>query len=384
MDEHGNTSISSSTIGGYLRTLVEKGGSDLFITVGVPPKIKVKGDFHNIADTVAVSNAEIRKMLEEILNEDQFREFESILEMNLALSDDAGERFRMNLFFQQRNYGVVIRHIKGIIPTMESLALPDIYKRFIMEKRGLFLMVGSTGSGKSTSLASMLEYRNQNGSGHIVTVEDPIEYVFTHKNCIFTQREVNIDTYSFSIAMKNALRQAPDVLFVGELRDREAIENAIVFAETGHLVIATIHSSTAGQTFERILSMFPEEFHSKIMTSLAHSLNAVVGQRLMKGIDGKTKLAYEILINEGLITELIRTLDLNGMREVMSKNQDNGMITFDDCLFNMVKRGVIDKETALSEADNKHNLRLKLSQYSSSNIPQTIASSIKTSLKDDF
>lgn len=378
--------ISKTSLSKYLKILVERNGSDIFISPNLHVKLKVSGNFENISEK-PISTLDIQNILDEVLTEDQISEFESTLELNTALADESGERFRMNVYFHQRNLGIVIRHIKAKIPTVDDLGLPEIYRKLILEKRGLFLMIGATGSGKSTSLASMLEYRNQNGYGHVVTIEDPIEYVFKNKNCIFSQREVGVDTYSFGIALKNALRQAPDVLFIGELRDRETVESAITFAETGHLVVATLHASNTDHTFERILSLFSQDQHDKIVMSLSHTLNGIAGQRLVQGIDGKQKLAYEVLLNEGLITELIHEKKFKDIKEVINKNTDNHMMTFDECLFRLFKAGAIDKDTAIREADNQHNLRLKLSQYSSSNISQNAAASINTSIileKDDF
>lgn len=370
----------SSLIYEYFETMVNEGASDLYITNGLPAVIKVESKFIRLKEPYHSSKT-IEKLVKEFLTEDQWLEFHSTLELNIALSDQNEERFRVNLFFQQRQIGLVARHIKSYIPSFEELRLPDAYKEFIMKKRGLFLVVGATGSGKSTSIASLLEYRNHHGTGHVVTIEDPIEYVFHHKNCIFTQREVNIDTYSYGIALKNALRQAPDVLFIGEIRDKDSMESALAFSETGHLVVATIHANNTPQTLERILSFYPEETHSQVLVSLSHNLISIVGQRLVSGMEGNNVLAYEIMKNEGLITDLVKEDKITDIKEIILKNMDNGMITFDECLLSMFKKRLISPDTAIKEADNPNNQRLKLSQYSDSNLSTDLGQYTKTAVK---
>ncbi len=365
----------------YLREMVETGASDVYLTVGLPATFRVQSNLVH-KEELPFEQKNLENLIREFLNEEQWQEFNATLELNLATSVEE-ERFRINIFYQQRNIGAVIRHIKSKIPTFKDLGLPEIYKQFIMQKRGLFLVVGSTGSGKSTSIASCLEYRNASGSGHIVTIEDPIEYVFKHKKCIFTQREINIDTYSYGIALKNAFRQAPDVLFIGEIRDRDSMENAIMFSETGHLVVATIHASNTNQTFERILSFYPEEIHNQILVSLAHNLNAICGQRLVKDIKGNHILCYEVLKNEGLITELIREAKFNEIKEVINKNLTNGMMSFDESLFRLYREKIITRETALKESDNPNNLRLRLSQYAESNISSSLKGITQTTANDE-
>lgn len=364
-------------IHGYMETMVQEGASDLYITNGLPAVLKIDSNFMRISEP-SHSTKTIEKLVKEFLSEEQWQEFQSTLELNIALGNRNEERFRVNLFFQQRHVGLVIRHIKSYIPSFEQLKLPENYKDFIMRKRGLFLMVGATGSGKSTSIASLLEYRNVKGKGHIVTIEDPIEYVFHHKNCIFTQREINIDTYSYGIALKNALRQAPDVLFIGEIRDKDSMESAIAFSETGHLVVATIHANNTAQTIERILSFYPEEIHAQVLVSLSHNLISIAGQRLVKSMAGNLTLAYEIMKNEGLITDLIKEGKINDMKEVMLKNLDNGMITFDECLFSMFKKKIVSADVAIKEADNYNNQKLRLSQYSESNLSTDLGGFTKT------
>lgn len=366
----------------YLNMMVKEGASDIFLTVGLPGTLKIKSVFKKIMEPIH-ANEDLRDIIKEFLTEEQWLEFTSTLELNVALATEEGERFRVNIFYNMRNIGLVARHIKSKIPGFKDLGLPDIYQKFIMQKRGLFLVVGATGCGKSTTIAAMLEYRNQHGEGHVVTIEDPIEFVFQHHNCIFTQREINIDTYSYNIALKNALRQAPDVLFIGEIRDKDSMESALTFSETGHLVVATIHANNANQAFERILTFYPEENYNQVVTSLSHTLNAIVGQRLVRNVTGSMSLAYEILINEGLIKELIKEMKFGDIKEVMKQNLNNGMMTFDECLFKLMKDKMVDRDTAIKEADNPNNLRLKLSQYSESNLSKSLTGVPQTSLRDD-
>ena len=365
----------------YLEKVIEEKASDIYLTVDVPGTLRISNELKKLKEKPHTDSG-LTKLVKEFLSEEQWMELNSTMELNVALSTNNHERFRVNVFYQQGNIGLVARHIKSQIPTFKELNIPDAYKDFIMEKRGLFLMAGTTGSGKSSSLASMLEYRNQNGSGHIVTIEDPIEFVFKPKNCIFTQREINIDTYSYGIALKNALRQAPDIIFISEIRDRESMENAIMFSETGHLVVATIHANNTNQVFERILSLYPEEIHQKILVSLSHNLNGIAGQRLIKDLQGKLTLAYEILINEGLISDLIVEKKFKEIKDVMKQNLSNGMMTFDEYLYRMFRERIIDRATALKEADNPNNLRLRMSQYSDTNLAQSLRGVPQTSIND--
>ena len=366
----------------YLNEMVERKASDLYLVSDMPVVYRIKDELIKIG-AEPLTNDAIEKIVQDFLEPDQFEEFYSTFELNLAISNENEERFRINLFFQQRKISLVARHIKSVIPSFEDLKIPTKYKEFIMKERGLFLMVGATGSGKSSSLASMLEYRNNNGSGHIITIEDPIEFDFKPRNCIFSQREINIDTYSYGIALKNALRQAPDVIFIGEIRDRDSMENAITFSETGHLVVATIHSNNTNQSFERILSFYPEEVHSQVLMSLSHNLIAIAGQRLVRNSSNDVNLAYEILINEGLITDLIKEGKFTEIKDVMKSNIDNGMMTFDECLFLMYRQKLISRDTALKESDNPNNLRLRLSQYSESNLSTSLKGVTKTSLTEN-
>lgn len=349
----------------FLNKMVETDASDLFVTVGCPPSLRIQGRVRPIEGAGPMTVTEINTIVDDMLNEEQTDEFESTLELNIALAlheHDASERFRMNLFRQRHRTGFVVRMIKSLIPSFEELGLPQVYADFIMSRRGLVLLVGATGSGKSTSLAAMLEYRNLNGSGHIVTVEDPIEYIYTHKNCIFTQREIGIDTYSYGIGLKSALRQSPDVLVIGEIRDRETLENALLFCETGHLVIATLHANNSNQAIERMVNLFPEEMHRQVLITLSQNIRAVISQRLVQNVYDGQSLAYELLINEGLAKILIEEGKIKELKDIMERSVDVGMITFDQCLFNMIMSGVVHEEVAMTEADNPNNLRLRLKQ----------------------
>ena len=345
----------------YLQEMVKQDASDLFMTIGCPPSMRIGNTI--VAMDIPVFEAEdIQALLDDMLNEDQVDEFESTLELNVALALKSGQRFRVNVFRQKNQNGMVIRLIKSQIPTFEELNAPPIYGKFILERRGLVLMVGATSSGKSTSLASMLEYRNNHGTGHIITIEDPIEYYHEHQNCIVTQREVGIDTYSYGMALKNALRQSPDVVMIGEIRDRETLENAILFCETGHLVVATLHANNTNQAIERITNLFPEEMHKQVLMTLSQNIKAVVSQRLVENKQGTRHLAYEIMINEGLIKNLIEEGKIKEIKEIMEKNTDRGMITFDQCLYDLLTKDIITAEVALREADNPSNLRLRINQ----------------------
>lgn len=366
----------------YLNKMVDLKASDLYLSVGVNPTCRINDSFIKI-ESQLMDNDSLEKIIKEFLTEDQYDEFQSTYELNIALSNQSEERFRINIFFQQRNYGLVARHVKSLIPSFEELKTPEKYKEFIMAERGLFLMVGATGSGKSTSLAAMLEYRNCNGKGHIVTVEDPIEYVFKQKNCIFSQREINIDTYSYGMALKNALRQAPDVVFIGEIRDRDSMENALAFSETGHLVCATIHANNTNQAFERILNFFPDEVHKQVLMSLSHNLIAIAGQRLVNDVNHKMVLAYEILINQGLIKDYIKEGKFLEIKDLIKQNIDTGMMTFDESLYSLYRKKMITKDVALKEADSPNNLRLKISQYSDYNLSTDLKGIPKTSLDDN-
>jgi twitching motility protein PilU len=298
-----------------------------------------------------------------MLTEDQIDEFETTLELNAAYSWQDKARFRVNVFQQQMYPAMVIRHIKNQVPTLESLGLPKVYNTQIMKKRGLILLVGQTGCGKSTSLAAMIEHRNEHGNGHIITIEDPIEFLHQHKNCIVSQRDVGIDTFSFGMALKNTLRQNPDVILIGEIRDRETMEHAITFAETGHLCLATLHANNANQAIERILNFFPEEMHRQILLNLSMNLRAIFSQRLVTNVRSKRSLAIEILLNEGVVKEYIQSGRIKEIREIMERNREHGMQTFDQALVELQVEGLITEETAIAESDNPSNVRLALKKH---------------------
>jgi twitching motility protein PilU len=344
-----------------LQGFVDQEATDLYLSVGAPPSLRYS---HRIAPVVPKIMAEedIRKFLMEIVSKDVLDEFESTLEYNTAINWKSLGRFRINIFRQRQYTGVVIRRIRSDIPTLESLGLPALYGELIMEKRGLILLVGPTGSGKSTSLASMLDHRNTHGFGHIVTIEDPVEYLLEHKRCIVTQRDVGIDTYSFSMGLKNTLRQTPDVIVIGEVRDKETMEHAIVFAETGHLCLATLHANNSNQAVERIINFFPEERHRQVLLNLSLNLKAILSQRLVANLKGGRSLALEVMLNRGFIRELIQEGRIKELKEHIEKGRDQGMQSFDQALLDLYLAGKIDEETAISESDNPSNLRLAIKQ----------------------
>ena len=349
---------------------IRLGASDLYFTVGAPPKLRVADTLIALGE-VALTEEHITGLLTSLLDDEKMSEFESTLEYNTAFHWNDQARFRLNAFRQKQHTGIVIRRIQTQIPTLEALKLPKVYRELIMEKRGLVLVVGPTGSGKSTSLASMLEYRNQNSSGHILTVEDPVEYILEHKGCVITQRDVGIDTYSFGIALKNALRQRPDVVMIGEIRDRETMEQAIIFAETGHLCVATLHANNASQTIERVINFFPEEKHRQVLLNLSINVKGILSQRFVTHGE-KRSLALEVLLNKGLIRNLIQEGKSKEIKDMLERNRDSGMQSFDQSLLDLYIQNVITEEMALGESDNPANLRLAIKQYDMSK--KTIAS----------
>jgi len=344
-----------------LAQFVEVGASDCYLTVDAPPNFRFANGIKNY-NSEKLTQQDIEDALKELIPEDAILEFESTLEYNTALVWN-NARFRMNVFRQRKQTGVVLRRISTDIPTIEKLGLPPIYGELSLEKRGLILLVGATGSGKSTSLAAMLGHRNINGSGHIVTIEDPIEFIHDHGNCIFMQRDVGIDTYSFGIALKNTLRQSPDVIVIGEIRDRETMEHAIMFSETGHLCIATLHANNANQAIERVTNFFPEEKHKQILLNLSLNLKAILSQRLVVNKQKERSIAVEIMLNSGVIRELIAEGRVKEMREHIEKGSVQGMQTFEQALFVLYTNGTISEEVALAESDNPANLRLIIKQY---------------------
>ena len=343
----------------YFKTMVEMEASDLYLTVARPVMFRVEGKIRPGGDHV-FSPAELETLAQSVMNEKQRREFAETLEMNLATSLPGVSRFRVNIFQQRGSVGMVVRRIKADVMSVAELGLPSILNDIVMTKRGLVLVVGATGSGKSTSLAAMIDHRNANEAGHIITIEDPIEFVHRHKQSIVTQREVGFDTHSFQMALKNTLRQAPDVILIGEIRDTETMEAAITFAETGHLCLGTLHSNNANQAIERIMNFFPMERHAQIYLQLSFNLRAIVSQRLIPSLDGKRTAALEILMDTPRIRDLIKKGDVDILKEAMEQGVQEGCQTFDQALFNLYRDGQIILEQALINADSTNNLRLKI------------------------
>jgi twitching motility protein PilU len=346
-------------IGYFLKLMTEKGASDMFLTTGAPVNIKVEGKLYPLGNT-GLPSGMAKKIAYSLMDEGQVPQFERDLEQNLAIAVKDAGRFRINVFKQRGEVGMVIRAIKSEIPSIEQLRLPVLFKELIMEPRGLILLVGATGSGKSTTLASMIDHRNMNVSGHILTVEDPIEYLHRHKKSVVNQREVGLDTHSYHDALKNAMREAPDVIMIGEIRDSETMEAAISFSETGHLCLATLHSNNADQTLERILNFFQESAHRNVLMNLALNLRAVISQRLVIGKDGRRLPAVEVLLNTPLIRDMIRRGQIHEMKEAMERSLQEGMQTFDQALMSLYKRGIIELEEALSKADSRDGLALRI------------------------
>ena len=343
-----------------LKLMVEKKGSDLFITVDFPPAIKVHGKVTPVSKTKLTSE-NTKALAYAIMNDKQLKEYEATKECNFAIAPAGIGRFRCNAFIQQNYCGLVLRTIETTVPTLDKLGLPEVMKEICMTKRGLVIMVGGTGSGKSTSLAAMIDYRNQNTFGHIITIEDPVEYVHLHKNCIITQREVGVDTDDWDIALKNTLRQAPDVILLGEIRDRETMEFGITFAETGHLAMATLHANSSNQALDRIINFFPEERRTQLLMDLSLNLKAVISQRLMKTRDGSGRCAaIEILLNSPLIADLILKGEVHEIKAIMAKSNELGMKTFDQALFDLYEADLITFEDALRNADSMNELRLRI------------------------
>ena len=343
-----------------LKALVERDGSDLFITVGFPPAMKIHGKVTPVSKTkLTPENA--KSLCQAIMNDKQLKEFEATKECNFALAPEGVGRFRANAYIQQGYHGLVLRVIETDVPNIDKLKLPEVLKDVVMTKNGLVIMVGGTGSGKSTSLAAMIDYRNDNTYGHIITIEDPIEYVHPHKKCIIMQREVGVDTDDWEIALKNTLRQAPDVILLGEIRDRETMEFAIAFAETGHLAMATLHANSSNQALDRIINFFPEERKSQLLMDLSLNLKSIISQRLLKTPDGKGRVAaIEILLNSPLISDLILKGDVHEIKTIMSKSNELGMKTFDQALFDLYEADKISYDDALRSADSMNELRLRI------------------------
>ena len=343
-----------------LRKMVEREGSDLFITAGFPPAIKVDGTIHKATDT-PLNADQAAMMVRSIMNDKQIKEFDATKECNFAIAPKGIGRFRVSAFIQQGMSGAVLRTITTEIPTLEELELPPILKDVVMNKRGLCIVVGGTGSGKSTTLAAMIGHRNENSRGHIVSIEDPVEYVHPHKGCVITQREVGVDTDSWHAALKNTLRQAPDVILIGEIRDKETMEYGIQFAETGHLCLATLHANSANQALDRIINFFPEERRQQLLMDLSLNTKAFVSQRLIPRQGGIGRVAaMEIMLNTPLVQDLIFKGEVGQIKEIMAKSTRLGMQTFDQALFSLYEEGAISYEEAMRNADSKNELRLRV------------------------
>ncbi len=343
-----------------LRKMREQDGSDLFITADFPPAIKVDGTVHKATDT-PLNAAQAAMMVRSIMNDKQIKEFDATKECNFAISPQGIGRFRVSAFVQQGMTGAVLRTITTDIPTLEELELPPILKDISMNKRGLCIVVGGTGSGKSTTLAAMIGHRNENSRGHIISIEDPVEYVHPHKGCVVTQREVGVDTESWHTALKNTLRQAPDVILIGEIRDRETMEYGIQFAETGHLCLATLHANSANQAMDRIINFFPEERRQQLLMDLSLNTKAFIAQRLLPRESGIGRIAaMEIMLNTPLVQDLIFKGEVGQIKEIMAKSTRLGMQTFDQALFNLYEDGMVSYEEAMRNADSKNELRLKI------------------------
>lgn len=343
-----------------LALMVEKKASDLFITAGKPPCMKIDGKVVEVSKNFLTADQALKVVLS-IMEQRQKDEFEHTKECQFAMGVDGLGRFRVSVFTQRDAAGMVLRRIETTIPSSEELHLPPILKEVIMQKRGLVLFVGATGTGKSTSLAALIRHRNENSNGHIITIEDPIEFVHPHKGCIITQREVGLDTESYEVALKNTLRQAPDVILIGEIRTKETMQHAITFAETGHLCLCTLHANNANQALDRILHFFPEEMHGQIFMDLSLNLRGIVAQQLIKRADGKGRYpAIEILLNTPLVSDLIRKGEVHKLKELMKSSREHGMQTFDQALYDLYTAGKISYEDALNSADSRNEVRLMI------------------------
>ncbi|MBX3653577.1 MAG: PilT/PilU family type 4a pilus ATPase [Ramlibacter sp.] len=347
-------------INDLLRLMVSRNGSDLFITGDFPPAMKVDGKVTKVSPQ-PLTGAHTLSLARSIMNDKQAAEFERTKECNFAISPPGVGRFRVNAFVQQGKVGMVLRVIPQTLPTIDGLGVPQVLKEVAMAKRGLTILVGATGSGKSTTLAAMVDWRNEQSYGHIITIEDPVEFVHPHKNCVVTQREVGLDTDSWEAALKNTLRQAPDVILMGEIRDRETMEHAIAFAETGHLCLATLHANSANQALDRVINFFPEERRAQLLMDLSLNLKAMISQRLVPKQDGKGRsAAVEIMLNSPLISDMIFKGEVSEIKEIMKKSRNLGMQTFDQALFDAYESNVISYEDALRNADSVNDLRLQI------------------------
>jgi twitching motility protein PilU len=355
---------ASKFVNDLLRLMVSRNGSDLFLTADFPPAIKVDGRITKVSPQ-PLTGQHTMALTRAIMNDKQAAEFERTKECNFAIAPVGVGRFRVNAFVGQGNVGLVMRTIPAAIPTIDALNLPHVLKDVALAKRGLVILVGATGSGKSTSLAAMVDHRNENSYNHIITIEDPVEFVHPHKNCIVTQREVGIDTDGWDEALKNTLRQAPDVILMGEVRDRETMEHAVAFAETGHLCMATLHANSANQALDRIINFFPEERRSQLLMDLSLNLKAMISQRLLPRQEGKGRVAaVEVMLNTPLISDLIFKGEVAEIKEIMKRSRELGMQTFDQSLFDLYESGTVTYEDALRNADSVNDLRLQIKLHS--------------------
>lgn len=364
---------ASNYVQALLKRVVDRNASDLFVTVGAPPSAKIDGKIVHLTDQkLSVENTQM--LVRSIMTDKQVAHFEEHHEANFAVALPGVARFRVNAFLQRGSEGMVLRMIRTDIPNFKELKLPPVLGDIAMTARGLVIFVGATSSGKSTSLAAMLDHRNENSRGHIVTVEDPIEFVHKHKGCLVTQREVGVDTESFAAALKNTLRQAPDVILIGEIRDRETMDHAIAFAETGHLCLSTLHANNTNQALDRIINFFPEERRPQLLMDLSLNLKGVVSQRLLRKSDGEGRVpAVEVLLNTPLIGDLIFKGDVSEIKEVMKRSREMGMQTFDQALFDLYESGEVDYDEAISKADSVNDLRLRIKLDSKRGLPKSRA-----------
>jgi len=345
----------------FFQAMNERQASDLYLTVGFPPSLRIEGTLEHIRPEPLTLD-EINEIIASILTSRQRREFETQMELNTSLDVGRFGRFRVNCLRQRQFPALVLRRIVSKIPTFTELRLPPVLERLSLEKRGLILVTGMTGSGKSTTLASMIDYRNTHEQGHIVTIEDPIEYFHEHKKSVITQREVGVDTESYSVALKNVLRQRPDVILVGEIRDRTVMEQALMAADTGHLCLATLHTNNASQSIERIVNLFPEDYHAQIRMNLATNLKGIISQRLIPSAKGGMALAIEVMLNQGLVRELIHKGEITKIKDVMEQNNQLGMCSFDQSLIRLYNEGLITEEMALTQADQPGDLKIRIQQ----------------------